>query len=308
MHTQNHSTTVKWLAGAAVAAVCLGVTCSQLVAAKEAAGGLAPDARTQPTRDESAISGPRRTVTLARADRVRDALGFPAATRTTARHVRDGFQRTDYDEVQGLDEDGQPLWLTQLDSAGRLLDAVRLDQPGRVEQSVSRAAATGSASRAATAAGLTIAGAVRAEPDPASSGWTVHWLRSQQGVPVRGDETRVQVWPDGRIGAASRVEHELAAPPARQLSGGEADAAGRRVLDAWFGGKPSSYSVQGLDLEWVGPNGTFDPAKPLEPEPVYRLAWVVNVKPSGAAAQYAALITLYLDAGDGSLLGGDVVE
>jgi hypothetical protein len=40
----------------------------------------------------------------------------------------------------------------------------------------------------------------------------------------------------------------------------------------------------------------------------YRLSWVVNVKPTGEAADYIRLITLYVDAGDGTVIGGDVVE
>jgi hypothetical protein len=63
-----------------------------------------------------------------------------------------------------------------------------------------------------------------------------------------------------------------------------------------------------MELEWVGPNAAFDPAKmDLATEP-YRLAWVANVKPSGRAADSLRLVTLYVDAADGSVIGGDVVE
>jgi hypothetical protein len=40
----------------------------------------------------------------------------------------------------------------------------------------------------------------------------------------------------------------------------------------------------------------------------YRLAWVANVQPSGSIADVVRLITLYVDAGDGTVIGGDVVE
>jgi hypothetical protein len=61
-------------------------------------------------------------------------------------------------------------------------------------------------------------------------------------------------------------------------------------------------------MEWVGPNAAFDTSKLGQaPEP-YRLAWVANVKPSGAAADGITLITLFVDAGDGTIIGGDVVE
>ena len=63
-----------------------------------------------------------------------------------------------------------------------------------------------------------------------------------------------------------------------------------------------------MDLEWVGPNAAFDPAAVGEAAAPYRLAWVANVKPTGAASDVLRLVTLYVDAGDGSIIGGDVVE
>jgi hypothetical protein len=79
-------------------------------------------------------------------------------------------------------------------------------------------------------------------------------------------------------------------------------------MDTWFGGTDSAYVVDSMDVEWVGPNAAFDATKVgAAPQP-YRLAWVANVKPTGSAAGAVQLITLYLDAGDGTVIGGDVVE
>ena len=80
------------------------------------------------------------------------------------------------------------------------------------------------------------------------------------------------------------------------------------TVDQWFAGRNSGHTIQGMDLEWVEPNGAFDPARITDSAQPYRLAWVANVKPTGAAANYVWLMTLYVDAGDGSIIGGDVVE
>jgi hypothetical protein len=89
------------------------------------------------------------------------------------------------------------------------------------------------------------------------------------------------------------------------------DAGQRAVsgqLDKWFAGRGFGYAIQGMNLEWVGPNAAFDPAKVAAGDEPYRLAWVANVQPSGSIADVVRLITLYVDAGDGTVIGGDVVE
>ena len=66
--------------------------------------------------------------------------------------------------------------------------------------------------------------------------------------------------------------------------------------------------MQGMDVEWVGPNAMFEPSKVGAAPGPYRLAWVANIKPSGPASEYVRLITLYVDAGNGAVIGGDIVE
>jgi hypothetical protein len=104
------------------------------------------------------------------------------------------------------------------------------------------------------------------------------------------------------------VEHKLAVAPQTQLT---RDAGQRTVsgqLDRWFAGRGFGYAIQNMNLEWVGPNAAFDPAKVGAADEPYRLAWVANVIPSGSIADVVRLITLYVDAGDGTVIGGDVVE
>ncbi len=245
---------------------------------------------------------------FAHANSARDALGFPVGAGRSGKHVQDGFQHAEYDEIDELDAAGRPISMTQLDKSGRVISAVRFDAMAHPASRISRDAALETARKGATAAGVTVVGTTFADVDPATDGWTVRWSRAQDGIAVRGDETRVQVRPDGHIQSLARTEHQLAAAPARQI---KAEDARRRVADkadGWFTANGSSYTIESMDLEWVGPNGAFDPTKSIDPQPVYSLAWVANVKPSGDASRYMWLVTVYIDAGDGSVIGGDFVE
>lgn len=298
---------LKIVAGAIVAASCLAVTTSGLSAASKTPASSGP-AFVGPIRYEGTLAGAHALEVSARAQAMRDTLDFPVGSERVARHVRDGFQQIEYDEVEELDADGRILAVAQFDSSGRLRAAVRFDAHARPSRPMGRDAATKAAQRAATAAGLPATGALRTESDPASEGWTVHWAREVEGVPVRGDETRVHVWPDGRVQSLSRAEHRLAARPARPLDRTQAAAIADQYLDGWFAQSSSGYSLQGMNLEWAAPNGAFNANAPDDPQAACRLAWVVNVKPTGAASDYLRLITMYIDAGDGSLLGGDFVE
>jgi hypothetical protein len=57
----------------------------------------------------------------------------------------------------------------------------------------------------------------------------------------------------------------------------------------------------------VSPNDTFDSHFVLDPAGTRHLAWVLSYDASDDVETMTQLI-LYIDAGDGSLLGGDVVE
>ncbi len=243
-----------------------------------------------------------------RAASARDALGFPVGSNRTGRHIRDNYRPTEYDEVEEVDRAGQALALTQFDPDGRLVSAVRFDRPSVSSQKVDGDAATKSAIRGVSASGLAVSGQYQAEVNSVLGGWDVHLDRSQDGFRVRGDETRVHVWPDGRVQSIAHVEHQLAPAPGQPLGIEDAKKLVTGQFDRWFAGRNSSYAVQQMNLEWVAPNAAFDPGKLSAAPAPYRLAWVANVKPSGAAADYVALVTVYVDATDGTILGGDVVE
>jgi hypothetical protein len=300
------------LAGAALVAG-LAISTGQLTAANigiSSAGTVGLGAVTvgQPATVEGALFAASHPDVFARAGSTRDAFGFPVGSQRNGRHVHDGVQGSDYDEVSEVDSAGQAIALTQFANDGHLLAAVRFDSPPAAIGNVTSDTATKAAQRALSGAGITVVGQARTEANETSGGWDVHWARAQGGYSVRGDETRVHVWHDGSIQSVSRVEHQVAAGPTRLMVQADARAAVTKQCNAWFASPASGCALQGMDLEWVGPNAAFDAGKLGAASAPYKLAWVANVKPSGRAADYVQLITLYIDAGSGSVIGGDVVE
>ena len=67
-------------------------------------------------------------------------------------------------------------------------------------------------------------------------------------------------------------------------------------------------TVKGLGLAWVPPNDTFAPAAPDAPSATLRLAWVARVTTSGALTENLRALEVYIDAGDGSVIGGDILR
>ena len=307
--------------GAAKAAIAVVIVTAGLVAsggAIAAAGStrtaaspvLGPAAMPagRSTLSETAIYADDHPDVFARAATTRDALGFTKGATRKGRHVTDGLQNSAYNEVAEVDTAGQPTSLAQFDGSGRLLAAVRFDAPSRSGSGVSGDEAATMAQRGLVSAGLAPTGRASSQANAAAGGWDVRWPRTQGGFTVRGDELSAHVWQDGRIQSVARVEHDLAAAPARTIAHDQAQSVVTARCNVWFQGSDSGFSVQSMDLEWVGPNAAFDPAMVNAATEQYRLAWVANVKPSGRAADSLRLVTLYVDAGDGSVIGGDVVE
>jgi hypothetical protein len=261
-----------------------------------------------PAQKAVAITADDHPEVFTRADKTRDGFGFPVGVKKVGRHVHDASQNSDYDEVSEVGSNGQPLALTQFDGSGRLTTAVRFDAIASPKVRTTGDAATKAAQRGLALSGLTVMGQARTDSNAVDGGWDVQWARAAEGTTVRGDETRVHLWADGRIQTVARVEHQLAPAPTRRLSQPDARVIVDRQLDQWSGKGGVRYTVTDMALEWVGPNAAFDASKLNAAPTPYRLSWVVNVKPSAEAADYIRLITLYVDAGDGSVIGGDVVE
>lgn len=243
---------------------------------------------------------------IAKANATRDRLKFPVGVRQSASHVHDASTQEDYDEVDELDSQGHPVSQTTFSNL-QLRTAIRFDTPPQVATPIDQSAGTAAAQQVATDLALVTNAPDRSYSDPATGGWYVQWDRTISGVPVRGDGTQVRVWADGRIAAVSQNDHALAAAPSTIIA---ASAATQRVKASMgqLAAGAGSVQFQTPFLEWVRPNGTFDGTRPIGGEPICRLAWVVNVEPSDTSSSSFTLLTFFVDAGDGTLLGGDVVE
>ena len=245
-----------------------------------------------------------------RASRTGSLLGMPAAARRDARRVVDRFGGRTYDEVAEYDARDRLISLQRFGLDGRLLAAVRFGLRGDGGPPLhGTAGARLRAERLAASLGLEAAGTPRIVAAPSNAGWSVAWDRVVAGIPVPGDGLRIQLWPDGSVHGLTRSERALAPRPAVLLDDPRARASAEAQLDRWFHGSARrEVALTGLALAWVPPNGTFAPVWPDAPGAVLRLAWVARVTTRGGLADNLRGLEIYLDAGDGSVFGGDILR
>lgn len=244
-----------------------------------------------------------------RASRTATVLGLPAATRRSATRVVDRFGGRTYDEIAEYDARDRLLSLQRFDTDGRLLAAVRFGWRSPGTTALSGTGARRRAEQLATSLGFETAGTPRIVAAPSSAGWTVAWDRRVAGIPVPGDGLRIQLWPDGSVHGLTRSERTLAPRPAVVLDEARARAIVRGALDTWFTGDArGDVTLTGVALAWVAPNDTFAAGAPDAPSAVLRLAWVARVSASGTLSDNLRALDVYVDAGDGSILGGDILR
>ena len=262
-----------------------------------------------PVTERAPVTSDKAAAALARAAQVRSRLALPEPVAARVERVIDRFDGTAYDEVTESDAAGRALRLHRFDARGRLVGAVAFGwQTAGGPRLPNAAAARARGSRLATDLGLEAAGTPDVQQAPDASGWTLSWPRSVDGVPVIGDGVRVDLWPDGRMHAIVRTERPLATRPATTLDEATARTRATATLGTIFGTRASQVSVATLGLGWVAPNSTFDPTGPDAPGATLRLAWIVEAHTSGDLADGLRAVKLYLDAGAGSLIGGDVLR
>jgi hypothetical protein len=250
-----------------------------------------------------ALGTVERTRALDRSAAVRRALGLPDGARQSVSRLEDRFEGGVVDEITTLDAADRPVALVRLETSGRLRTAVRLGWSSATGD-LNATAARRHAERLVRSAGLSMA----REPSlvgRTGHGWAVAWPRLAGGVAVRGDGTTVRLWPDGSLHSLSDVESPLASGPSQPIDRGAATSLVRSALAGW--GLTDAMLGEPV-LSWVAPNDLFEPARPDAPDPVRRLAWVVRVTPMGEVASRLRAIEVHIDAGDGRLLGGDVLE
>lgn len=244
---------------------------------------------------------------LARAANLATALGMPGVSRRAER-LDDRFEHRVYDEVVSLDRDGNDVSIARFDADGSVVLAAVLGwQRGR-GPAIDRATAANRGVEVAAAAGLRVGRRPIVTASAGAGGWSVAWPRVVGGVPVPGDGVRVSLWNDGSFHALTRTERPLAAAPNRRLAAGAAQAKAESMIADRFAVNARDLRREAVGLAWVAPNDTWAPERPDAPGAILRLAWVVRFETSGALAERVRVIEYWIDAADGGLLGGDVVE
>jgi hypothetical protein len=235
------------------------------------------------------------------------ALGMPLGRGSSVMHVVDRFAGTALDEVVSTDVRGRRVGIIRLRPDGRLAMAVRLGWHAAGGAGIDEGRAVAGARALAAAAGLATAG----EPvvgRAADGGWRVAWPRTTSGIPVPGDGTEVTLFADGTFHGAASRERTLAAAPASLLDRAAAETLAGHRLGALLGASAPLARIVGMRLAWVAPNDTFDSSAPDAPDPVLRLAWVAEARTVAPLADSLRALELYLDAGSGALLGGDLLR
>jgi len=233
------------------------------------------------------------------------ALGLPAGTRTVER-LDDRFEHRVYDEVVSRDRTGRAVAVARFGTDGRVVMAVALGWHGTSARAVARDAAARHAEAFVRAAGVGVSGA--AAVWPLSSGWSVQWSRTADGAPVLGDGVRVLLWPDGSFHGLAVSERPLATAPRHRIAASRAERLAERTVARRYGASAKDLAVESTSLAWVAPNDAWNAAAPDAPGDALRLAWVVTFRADGHLAERLRGLQVWLDAGDGSVVGGDVME
>ena len=242
---------------------------------------------------------------LARATELSRTLGLPGGSRRVER-LDDRFDHRTYDEVVSRDRAGREVAIARFATDGRLVMAVALGWDGSTAKAVGRDAALARAVGMARASGLAVRGTATVQR--VSSGWSVHWQRVVGGVRVPGDGVRMLLWPDGSFHGVAVSERPLAAAPARRIVAGRAREIASATAAGRYGSAAADLAVESAELAWVAPNDAWDASAPDAPGETLRLAWVVRLRADGSLAERLRGLQVWLDAGDGRVIGGDVLE
>jgi hypothetical protein len=252
-----------------------------------------------------AIGGVDAGRALGRAAELSRALGLPGTTRAVTR-LDDRFEHQVYDEVVARDGAGRQVAIARFGTDGRVVMAVALGWNRSAAVAVGRDAASARAAATVRAAGLRVQGPPSV--DAVSSGWSVRWRRIAAGAPVLGDGVRVLLWPDGSFHGLAVSERPLAAAPKHAVKVAQARRVADRAAAGRYGAAAKDLSIQSAQLAWVAPNDAWNAAAPDAPGQTLRLAWVVALAADGALAERVRGLQVWVDATDGRIIGGDVLE
>jgi hypothetical protein len=235
------------------------------------------------------------------------SLGLPGVGQRVER-LEDKFEHRTYDEVTSVDATGRAVAITRFELDGSVALAVALGWHPAGGRAIDRPTAIGRAKAVADAAGLAPAGNPSIRSSAGAGGWSVLWPRLVDGVPVRGDGVRVALWPDGTFHGLTRTQRSLDAAPAWQLRAAEARSAASAIIAARISGAAGDLRVVATERVWIAPNDAFGGPRLDAPAETLRLAWAVRFEAKGSLADRLRSVEVWIDAGDGHLLGGDVAE
>ena len=234
------------------------------------------------------------------------ALGLPGVSQRVERFA-DRFEHRTYDEVTSLDARGREVAITRLELDGSVAMALTLGWHPAGGRALDGPSATNRADALARAAGHAPAGRPDVRRSAGAGGWSVSWQRTVAGALVRGDGLRITLWSDGTFHGLTRTQRSLAAAPGRQITGGEARTAATAIVAARAGGSAGDLRVVAVERVWIAPNDSFGGRRLDAPAETLRLAWAVRFDATGALAERVRSVEVWLDAGDGSVLGGDAI-
>ena len=290
-----------------VAAGLLGITTAGLAAYSRQSTD--PSA-SKPALETVALSPTQEAVVLDRQGDLADQLKFPRGRNHSTRHVIDRRAGREFDDVVEADNSGRALSQIRFDNHGKLVSATRFDidfAPPASSSKPERSHSLQLANDLKRRLGLRATGPTEDVTPDDTGGWAFSWGRFEQGVPVRGDGSQVRLLPDGRPWAVSETFHDLANPPTAVMpSGKAADIVLAMMRDS--GMDTASFTVLDAQLMWVCPNNWWAGADDLLTDTTARLAWVVSVRPADGSQDQLRLAVVYIDAGSGSLLGGDSIS
>lgn len=233
-------------------------------------------------------------------------LGLTGAPGPAMRQ-RDLRTGQEFDEIALVTPAGVETALLRLDPASGLpVMIVVLERPaGFDRQTVDAASAPGRARDLAGQIGLPLPGVTpRVEWDPGLESWRVSWDRVIDGVPAPGDGTFLNVFPGGQFAGLSRFETPLRQAPAHPVNPAEA----RKAALAWAVERNvaalKDFRVERPVLEWRAANAFLTPGGSDAPEPELRLVYRVRLEYQIAGETSPQPLDLYVDAGDGSVVGG----
>ncbi|MEO5940239.1 MAG: hypothetical protein ABIQ76_05065, partial [Candidatus Limnocylindrales bacterium] len=243
----------------------------------------------------------------ARGQALAAALGLYGVSYRVER-LDDRFEHRIYDEVTSLDGGGREVAIARFELDGSVAMAVALGWHPAAGRTLDGPAAARRAETFVHAAGLSPAGRAVARPSAGGGGWSIAWPRVVAGATVRGDGLRVTLWPDGTFHGLTRTERPLAPTPGRQIRADEARQAAASLVAVGAGESAADLRVIAVERTWIAPNDLFATTRVDAPATTLRLAWAVRFDAVGSLAERVRSLEVWLDAGDGSLLGGDVIE